>query len=548
MPHVLRAVAIDYDGTLTDRPRPKNEVLAALRTVRDAGYRCILVTGRRLAHLRSDFGTVDEYFDAIVAENGCVLSTALLPERALVEPIPIELDQALASRGILFERGQVLLASRAVHAVAINEEIARLGIECHIVRNRSELMVLPGGVSKGTGVVRALEELNLSPHGAVAIGDAENDHSLLDVCEIGVAVANGIAALKARADVVLDREDGDAVSSFLEGPLREGLPGVEPQRWRLVLGTFEDGTIATLPASGINIAIDGPSGGGKSWFAGNLAEQLIGMRYTTCIVDMEGDHADLGELHGAVTLGGERELPSPVDIGTLMTQGLSSIIVDLSLKDRDTKLRYSQALLDALKRARTEYGIPHWIMVDEAHALFPAGVPGWWCAEGWQTGLCVITYRPDLLCPHVESRSDVRITVNSPTDIEVLRRGWPGPRRFRPAERSIEHLRHWHKYLDASLPVYRHFHFRDARRRTGRTAGNLIEFDEEVRRASIDVLRHHAEGGDFSRWLGDLWREPHMTQAVQGIEATLRDARSKDDVEDARLRLHHLLTGPAHPP
>ena len=541
MSHVFRAVAVDYDGTLTELPRPTDEVLASLRAVRSGGYRCILVTGRRLSHLRSDFPSVDEHFDAIVAENGGVLSTGMRADQPLSEPVPLVLDRALADRGIPFERGQVLVASRACHDVAVNEEISRLGIECHIVRNRAELMVLPGGVSKGSGTVRALEELNLSRHSAVGIGDAENDHSLLDVCEVGVAVGNAVDALKARADVVLDRADGAGVSQLLSGPFLEGLPGIEPTRWRLVLGAFEDGMLATLPASGINLAIDGPSGGGKSWFAGCLAEQLIGMRYTACIIDLEGDHIGLGALHGAVTLGGDRELPSPVDVATLMTQGLSSIIVDLSLKDRATKRRYGLELLGTLKRTRQDFGIPHWIMIDEAHALFPAGVSGWWCGEGWQTGLCVITYRPDLLCKHVDARSDVHITVNSPTDIELRRHGWAEPRRFRPVERSIEHVRHWHKYLDAPLPYFRQFHFRDSRDRTGRTAANVVEFDNEIRRAPVDVLQHHAAGGDFSRWLGDLWREPRVTEAVRAIEAALRDARSTDEVEAARHRMIALL-------
>ena len=79
----------------------------------------------------------------------------------------------------------------------------RLGLDCQLVRNRSVLMILPAGVTKGTGLLEALAVVGLSRHNAIGLGDAENDHSLLDVCEVGVAVANAVDAIRAHADIVL---------------------------------------------------------------------------------------------------------------------------------------------------------------------------------------------------------------------------------------------------------------------------------------------------------------------------------------------------------
>ena len=62
-------------------------------------------------------------------------------------------------------------------------------------------MILPAGVTKGSGLLEALGELGLSQHNTIGVGDAENDHSLLEVCEIGVAVANAVDAIRAHADV-----------------------------------------------------------------------------------------------------------------------------------------------------------------------------------------------------------------------------------------------------------------------------------------------------------------------------------------------------------
>jgi hydroxymethylpyrimidine pyrophosphatase-like HAD family hydrolase len=49
-------------------------------------------------------------------------------------------------------------------------------------------MTVPQAVSKATGLHTALDTLRLSGHNAVAIGDAENDHELLRLVEVGAAV------------------------------------------------------------------------------------------------------------------------------------------------------------------------------------------------------------------------------------------------------------------------------------------------------------------------------------------------------------------------
>jgi hydroxymethylpyrimidine pyrophosphatase-like HAD family hydrolase len=50
----------------------------------------------------------------------------------------------------------------------------------NIAFNRSRLMVLPQSVSKATCLREALTTLRLSAHNAIGIGDAENDHALLE--------------------------------------------------------------------------------------------------------------------------------------------------------------------------------------------------------------------------------------------------------------------------------------------------------------------------------------------------------------------------------
>jgi hydroxymethylpyrimidine pyrophosphatase-like HAD family hydrolase len=70
--------------------------------------------------------------------------------------------------------------------------------------NRSRVMVLPQGINKATGLREALNTMRLSLHNCIGIGDAENDHALLDACEIGVAVSWGSKSLQRIADHVLE--------------------------------------------------------------------------------------------------------------------------------------------------------------------------------------------------------------------------------------------------------------------------------------------------------------------------------------------------------
>ena len=86
----------------------------------------------------------------------------------------------------------MIVAVDGEHATAVIEVIGELGLDYQITRNRAALMVLPAGITKGTGLATVLAEMNFSPHNTVAVGDAENDLSLFGIAEIGAAVADAV--------------------------------------------------------------------------------------------------------------------------------------------------------------------------------------------------------------------------------------------------------------------------------------------------------------------------------------------------------------------
>ena len=222
------AVAADYDGTLAHHGRVDDATVAALQRVRDSGRRLLLVTGRQMASLLRTFHRVD-LFDLVVAENGGLLyEPPSGRERAIAEPPPESLVSALREAGVApLSVGRVVVSTVEPHEVVALEAIRRLGLGHKVVFNKGAVMLLPAGVDKAAGLAEGLRELGLvEPDRVVAIGDAENDHALLQKCGFGVAVANALPALKERADYVTRGERGAGVAELVDLLLADDLRGL----------------------------------------------------------------------------------------------------------------------------------------------------------------------------------------------------------------------------------------------------------------------------------------------------------------------------------
>src|SRR5258707_1254506 len=192
-----------YNGTIARDGRCAPSTVEALKRVRASGRKLILATGRQLAELQEVF---PEYaiFDRIVAENGAVLyRPASQDSKVLANPPAPEFVDELRRRGVYpLSVGQCIVATWHPFESTVLEVIRDMGLELQVIFNKDAVMVLPSGVNKASGLQVALNELRLSPHNAVGVGDAENDHVLLGMCECGAAVANALPALKERADLV----------------------------------------------------------------------------------------------------------------------------------------------------------------------------------------------------------------------------------------------------------------------------------------------------------------------------------------------------------
>ena len=85
-------------------PRPSGwspETLQALDSLRQDRIQVVLVTGRTLAALHAGVPGLFASFDAVVAENLCVLQSGELT-RTLADPVPDNLSAALGRKGVPF--------------------------------------------------------------------------------------------------------------------------------------------------------------------------------------------------------------------------------------------------------------------------------------------------------------------------------------------------------------------------------------------------------------------------------------------------------------
>ncbi|CAM5595826.1 5-amino-6-(5-phospho-D-ribitylamino)uracil phosphatase YcsE [Mycolicibacterium aubagnense] len=213
----VTALATDYDETLAEEGLVSATTLSALRKLKDSGRRLILVSGRQLPDLKRvfpDFGV----FDRVVAENGAVLFNPTTgDERLLAAAPPPAFVDSLRERGVdPLLVGQSVIGTLVPNEMIVLDEIRRHGLELEIIFNKGAVMVLPTGINKATGLMAALDDLDMPIDGVVAIGDAENDHDLLRRAGFGVAVANALPSLKRTADRVTLAPAGDGVVEIID--------------------------------------------------------------------------------------------------------------------------------------------------------------------------------------------------------------------------------------------------------------------------------------------------------------------------------------------
>jgi hydroxymethylpyrimidine pyrophosphatase-like HAD family hydrolase len=557
----LNVVVLDYDGTIAEHGVLHAEVRKAINDLRARGIAVVLATGRILGDLHRVVGDL-RFVDAIVAENGAVVAFPESGRSTVLVPSPCAFVDELERRGVHIAVGECVVETDTSEAPVVLDLIREMQLPLVLIFNRGRLMVLPQGVSKATGLNAALRTLRLSEHNALAIGDAENDHALLAACEVGVAVEWGSPVLCAVADAVIQGSGPTAVAAYLSklgayGPLQSHFV----QRHRLLLGatehTFQPLSLAVRAR---NVLVSGDPRSGKSWLTGLLCEQLILQRYSVCVVDPEGDYRPLEMLPGVVMFGGSSPPPRPYEVARTLRHPDVSMVVDLSRLSHDEKRDYVWTLLPLVAGLRKQNGLPHRIVIDEAH-YFVEGRDGRMLVDHAAGGYTLVTYRPTQLPAPLLDMCAVKLTTRAtdPLQLQALQAAaladqlgslslgeavlLPGADesaltsvRFRLAPRLTEHVRHRQKYLDVPVGERLAFVFTDRGRPLGYRARTLTDFSTLLAECPAEALGAHLDRGDVSRWVGDVFGDHVLAGRIRDLEQLHRLRQPLDEV-DALLQL-----------
>ena len=565
------ALATDYDGTLAQDGHVDDATLAALEKLLATGRKLILVTGRDLDDLANSFAHF-HLFEWIVAENGALLyRPSDKSAKPLSEPPKAEFIQALRDRKVdPVSIGRVIVATWQPHEASVLDAIRSVGLELQVIFNKGAVMVLPSGVNKASGLLAALAEMDLSPHNVVAVGDAENDHAMLALCECGVAVANALPAVKERSDLVTYGDHGAGVSELIDRLVDDDLRSLGIPRHELLLGHAADDAEVRIEPADSRLLICGASGSGKSTVATALVERLMEHGYQTCVIDPEGDY---GSLEGAAILGNNERGPTIEEISQLLSKPAQHVVANLigvPIVDRPS---FFLSLLPRLQELRARTGRPHWIVVDEAHHVLPAT---------WQPGelalpkdldrVMWITVEPKLVAPAVLATVNTAIAAGETANAiitsfaqansesvpaqpsarlargEVLywRRGQERAQLVRAQPGQKLKQRHSRKYAEGELPPDRSFFFRGPEGKLKLRAQNLYAFLELAEGVDAETWEFHLRRGDYSKWFRERIKDDELAEQAEAVErqSSLAPADSLAQIK-AAIEEKYTLPSPA---
>jgi len=231
--------------------------------------------------------------------------------------------------------------------------------------------------------------------------------------------------------------------------------------------------------------------------------------------------------------------------------------VDLSRVPFREKREYLNSLLPMLASHRRSTGLPHRIIIDEAH-YFLHEPNGFQLLDLDLGAYTLVTYRPSDLHPDLRKAIDVvaatRVTDSQSLDAIATMCGessaelkkvlggltieeaaiLPGPVTggkllpFKPVPRLTPHVRHRVKYFDVSVSEGQGFVFTGNGKPVGPPTRTLREFVSALTSLPPEVLDGHAKRGDFSRWIFDVFGDQPLSSRVRKVEEQYRLGHIRD--------------------
>jgi hypothetical protein len=215
------------DGTITGRNRRLSlPAVACIRDLVDRGVEVVLASGNTacfLDALSRMIGTTGSF----IGENGGVSrigftgTLQVLGDRAPALAAYRAVEAHYRERGVILEpygeryRFSDVAFARMVSPDEVRELVRDLGVK--VIDTGFALHLQEKGISKGLALTRLAAGIGIPVEEFLAAGDSENDLKMLEAAGIGVTVRDAGGAVKAVADYVSEKGDGDG---FVEAVMR----------------------------------------------------------------------------------------------------------------------------------------------------------------------------------------------------------------------------------------------------------------------------------------------------------------------------------------
>ena len=221
-----KVLAVDIDGTITLNGWGSIhlDALAKLRSIKDAGNHVVIVTGRSSveAWLLSIFGGLTHL--AVGENGGCITSGDTMHHKMLgnkgdclraYDFIKNHFNEEIKEK-LVFPRMTEVVLERTFDIPRAQKLLDEEGFNVNLFDSGYAYHVNTKGIDKGTGLLKALEILNVDLEDTIAIGDSETDVPMFNVVKNSIAVENSIDELKKIARIVTTKKSGEGVLEGLD--------------------------------------------------------------------------------------------------------------------------------------------------------------------------------------------------------------------------------------------------------------------------------------------------------------------------------------------
>ncbi|MCS7118709.1 MAG: phosphoglycolate phosphatase [Archaeoglobaceae archaeon] len=213
-----RAIAVDIDGTITDRKRAIN--CKAVEALRKLNIPVILATGNIPCFARAVAKMIG-VSDIVICENGGVVRFSydgediILGSKEKCIRALEELKKHFYIELLDFDYRKSEVCMRRTFDIKKAREILK-DFDVKLLDSGFAYHISDKAVSKGRALIFISEHIGVNLKDFAVIGDSENDIEMFEVAGFRIAVANADERLKELADLVTPSNDGYGVVEALE--------------------------------------------------------------------------------------------------------------------------------------------------------------------------------------------------------------------------------------------------------------------------------------------------------------------------------------------